>query len=130
MIKNSVLKHSLFYIALSLLLIIAFFIQFIVTDFSPEVGFFTQLKQAYIVNAFLAFGIYFVIGKVKGKKPESAGFVFMLGSGIKFFVFFSVFYPVYKEDGDISRLEFATFFVPYTICLVSEVYFLSRILSE
>jgi len=54
----------------------------------------------------------------------------MAGSFLKFIVFFLVFYPPYKMDGNMDKLEFAAFFVPYVICLVLETVFTARMLQK
>ena len=54
----------------------------------------------------------------------------MGGSFLKFAVFFVVFYPSYKADGDIQKVEFAAFFVPYVLALIVETYFASKMLNQ
>jgi len=49
---------------------------------------------------------------------------------VKFIVFFILFYPLYKSDGDIQKIEFATFFVPYSIALILETYYTSKMLNN
>ena len=61
---------------------------------------------------------------------SNLGFIFMTGSLIKFGIFFIVFYPGYKTDGDIQTLEFTSFFTPYAICLIIETYFLVKLLNQ
>jgi FtsH-binding integral membrane protein len=75
---------------------------------------------AYGVNVFIAIVIFWMIFKLKENYKEQLGFVFMLGSLLKFLVFFVVFFPLYKADGDIAKVEIATFFVPYLSCLLIE----------
>ena len=45
-------------------------------------------------------------------------------------VFFIVFNPVYSLDEDVQRIEFATFFIPYTVNLIVETTFLVRVLNR
>lgn len=78
------------------------------------------IMLAYGLNLLLAIFIFGMIFKLKKSYKEQLGFVFMLGSLLKFLVFFVVFFPGYKADGDITRVEVATFFVPYVTCLVLE----------
>ena len=54
----------------------------------------------------------------------------MAGSGLKFLLFFLLFYPSYKADGNMSTLEFISFFIPYAICLILEVSYLSKELNN
>ena len=89
-----------------------------------------KIVLAYIVNIILAIGIYTLMLLLKNKYQSQLGFIFMLGSFIKFIVFFIVFYPSYKADGTMSRLEFAAFFVPYVISLIMETTSLSKWLNK
>ncbi len=85
---------------------------------------------SYLLNYTLAASILIVIQSKFNKKSSHTGFIFLGGSGLKFMVFFLVFYPFYKEDGTMSSLEFAAFFVPYATCLILEVAFLSKQLNN
>jgi hypothetical protein len=58
------------------------------------------------------------------------GFVFMMGSFVKFAFFFVFFYPTYHSDGIITRQEFLSFFVPYVICLIAETLTSIRLLNR
>jgi F0F1-type ATP synthase assembly protein I len=64
------------------------------------------------------------------KKSAQTGFIFLGGSGLKFLVFFLVFYPYYRQDGVMATSEFAAFFIPYATCLILEVIFLSKQLNN
>ena len=91
---------------------------------------FHGLQFAYFVNAFLAMGILAALMRMPERLQGSLGFLYLGGSMIKFLVFFLAFYPVYKADGDVSKLEFATFFVPYALCLIVETTVLVRMLNR
>ncbi len=79
-----------------------------------------KIIAAYIVNFALAVFIYTGLFLLKDKYLEQLGFIFMFGSLFKFLVFFIFFYPSYKIDGNISTLEFTSFFIPYAISLILE----------
>ena len=89
-----------------------------------------QIIYSYITNAALAIGIFWGLTSLKTKYSNQIGFLFLASSYIKFFVFFIVFYSPYKADGKIVFLEFASFFIPYMICLILETYFLSKQLNQ
>lgn len=89
-----------------------------------------KIILAYIVNLTLATTIYIGLFLLKEKQESNLGFIFMMGSLIKFGVFFLLFYPSYKSDGDIQTIEFTTFFIPYAVCLIIETYFLTKLLNE
>lgn len=73
--------------------------------------------QAYLINFSLASIIIFILGRLPERMQGNQGFVFMIGSAIKFAFFFIFFYPFFKEDGEIQNIEFASFFLPYAIAL-------------
>ncbi len=96
-------------------------------DYKP---FSNQIIATYLVNYFLALAIYLFINKLKIKYGHLTGFLFMIGSFLKFLIFFIFFFPLYRLDGVINRFEFASFFIPYLTCLVFETLFLVKILNK
>ena len=89
-----------------------------------------KIILAYIVNTVLAIGIVTLLFVLKEKYKSQLGFLFMAGSGLKFVIFFIVFYPVYKFDNEITRLEFFPFFTPYFLCLILETVHLTKLLNK
>lgn len=89
-----------------------------------------KIILSYGVNFLLAAFIYLIIQQTLKKNGAQTGFIFMAGSGIKFIVFFSVFYPFYQQDNIMQTTEFAAFFIPYAVCLILEVTYLSKQLNN
>lgn len=89
-----------------------------------------RIVLSYVLNYILAAAILIVIQSRFNKKSVQTGFIFLAGSGLKFLVFFLVFYPFYREDGTMATSEFAAFFVPYATCLILEVTYLSKQLNN
>lgn len=89
-----------------------------------------RIVLAYIVNLVLIISIFGILYLLKEKYKSQLGFLFLAGSLLKFAVFFIVFYPFYRQDGVISKLEFASFFVPYVLGLVLETISLSKWLNK
>ncbi|MDB4534572.1 DUF6168 family protein [Vicingaceae bacterium] len=89
-----------------------------------------KIVLAYIINILLAIGIYIGLYMLRKKQESNLGFIFMTGSLFKFGIFFLIFYPGYKSDGDIQSIEFTTFFIPYAVCLIIETFFLTKLLNE
>jgi len=89
-----------------------------------------RIVLSYLLNYIMAAAILIFIQSKFNKKSSQTGFIFLAGSGLKFLVFFIVFYPFYREDGTMSTSEFAAFFVPYATCLILEVAFLSKQLNN
>lgn len=85
---------------------------------------------SYVVNSILAAIIFIALYVFRSKLKNQIGFLFMGGSFLKFIFFFLLFYPAYKADGEMSRLEFAAFFIPYGISLVIETVFTAKMLKK
>jgi hypothetical protein len=79
--------------------------------------------ESYLFNGTFALLSYVLLLLMNRKNPGLTGFIFMGGSALKFLFFFLIFYPTYYTDGNISRIEFASFFVPYALCLTAELIF-------
>lgn len=119
-----------FLIVLIAVLGLIFFIHvaFLRSTGFPPYG--NMLVWSYVVNGLLAAAIFILLYVFRKKLKNSIGFLFMAGSFLKFIVFFIVFYPSYKTDGDMNKLEFAAFFVPYAICLIMETVFTAKMLQK
>ena len=89
-----------------------------------------QLALSYLVNGMLAISIFVSIYIFRRRLKNQIGFLFMGGSFLKFIFFFIFFYPEFKADGEMSRLEFAAFFVPYGISLIIETIFTAQLLKK
>ncbi len=108
-------------------IVFAFFLHFFLV---LEEQFLEILLKSYFINFVMASFIFSVIYKFKQTKPDLLGFYFLGGSFFKFIVFFAIFLPFFKEDGDLSSQEFFTFFIPYIIVLVVEVSLLIKVLNK
>lgn len=89
-----------------------------------------KIVLSYVVNFILASSIFYALFHFREKLKNAIGFLFMGGSFLKFIVFFLLFYPFYKSDGEIQKIEFAAFFAPYAIALILETYFTSKMLNN
>lgn len=126
------MKHTftLFSIKLIIVLSIAFAVHLFILSAKGLPLYENKIVLAYVVNAILAISIFGFLFKMKDKYKEQLGFLFLGGSALKFIVFFIVFYPFYKADGEISKLEFAAFFVPYLLSLLLETISLAKWLNK
>ena len=88
------------------------------------------LQLSYLINGLLAIFIFSVLMILKKKYNDQLGFLYMLGSFVKFGAFFLVFYPLFKQDDIITKIEFGLFFVPYLISLLIETIDLIKILNS
>ena len=109
---------------------VTFTIHLLVLSLLEKSLFEHKLILSYVVNFVLAGIILLVIQRTLNKKSSQAGFIFMAGSGLKFLFFFLIFYPAYSADGNMQTIEFVAFFVPYAVCLILEVIYLSKQLNN
>ena len=109
---------------------VAFAIHMLVNKLMSIPLFQHQILISYAVNTALAVGVFWGLTSLKKKYNNQIGFLYLASSIVKFSVFFLVFYGPYKADGEIVLLEFTSFFIPYTICLVLETFFLSKHLNK
>jgi len=89
-----------------------------------------KITLAYTLNYVVAISTYLAFYFGKEKHKESLGYFFLGGSSLKFILFFTVFSASYNADGIISSIEFAAFFVPYSVCLVLETLLLIVLLNN
>jgi len=120
----------LYLVKLLAILIIVFPLHLAILYFLEKPLFENMIMSSYSINFILAAIVLLVIEKTMNKKSAQAGFVFMAGSALKFLVFFIVFYPSYQADGEMQTVEFMAFFIPYAICLIADVLYLSKQLNN
>ncbi len=89
-----------------------------------------RIVLCYLVNFALIIIVFGSLYLLKEKYKSQLGFLFLAGSFLKFIVFFIVFYPFFKTDNHISKLEFAAFFIPYSSGLILETFSLSKWLNK
>lgn len=88
-----------------------------------------QLFFLYAVNASIAIFIYLTVFLLRKSSDGYLGYYFLLGTLVKFFVFFVFVLPVFKEDNIVSKTEFFTFFIPYFLSLIVETKSLISLLN-
>lgn len=108
---------------------VTFFIHFLINSYVLKLTDLNELIYSYSINILLACSVIVLLFVLKEKLKNQLGFIFMGTSLLKFALFFLLFYPNYNNDGDLSRIEFLTFFVPYVICLITECVILSKFLN-
>ncbi|WP_406685351.1 hypothetical protein N1F78_06400 [Seonamhaeicola sp. MEBiC1930] len=89
-----------------------------------------HIVLSYVLNFILVIKVFGLLYLLRKKYKSQLGFLFLAGSLIKFAVFFIVFQPIFKQDGVVSKLEFASFFVPYVLGLIIETISLSKWLNN
>ncbi len=126
MIK-SVLK---FLLILTALMVVSFALHVFILHLNSLPVFGNNIIGCYVFNHLIAAVTFFGLLFFKEQLSSSLGFIFMGGSMVKFGLFFLIFYPSFNQDGEISKIEFAAFFIPYAISLIVEVIFLSKTLNK
>lgn len=125
---NQIFKQ--FVIALFVFVGLAFSLHLLLLYVAELPLFENKIIASYIVNLILALLIFSGLFFLRNKYKNQIGFLFMGGSFLKFFVFFLFFLPVFKEDGATDKLEFASFFVPYAVCLIIETLGVMKLLRD
>ena len=113
-----------------ILLTLVFTIHLVVLNTFQFSLFENRIVLSYIVNLILIIVIFGILYLLKEKYKTQLGFLFLAGSFLKFAVFFILFYPFYKLDNIITKLEFAAFFIPYVTGLILESVSLSKWLNK
>lgn len=88
------------------------------------------LLPSYGFNTAITLIFFWVLLYSSRNKNTYLGWIFLLTSALKFFFFFFLIYPLFTIDGEVQKIEFYTFFLPYSWCLVSEIHQLSKILNR
>ncbi len=85
---------------------------------------------SYLLNSSLVVLFFVFIDLFTHKFKNQIGFVFIGFSFLKFVLFFVFIYPTYNQDGNLSKQEMITFFIPYCVCLVYESIIVSKTLNN
>ena len=126
--KNKNLER--FVLILFSILAVAFIIHISIFSFLNYDLFASRIITSYVGNFVLTVVIFAYIYKNRIKKTERLGFFFLGGSMIKFMLFFIFLNPFFMEDGLVSRLEFLSFFIPYSLALTVETQQLIKELNK
>ena len=124
---NPVIKFSL---KLTGILVVTFALHTSILHYLQFPRFNNLIIESYIVNVLMAVIIYGSLFFLRKKYLDVLGFIFMLGSFLKFGVYFIFFYPIFNFDGEVLRLEATSFLIPYLTCLTVETYYLIKLLNK
>ena len=84
----------------------------------------------YAINASIAIFVYWTVFLFRNDGKGYLGYYFLLGTFIKFFIFFIFVLPIFKEDNVVYKTEFFTFFIPYFLSLMVETKSLISLLNS
>lgn len=124
---NSFVKFAILLIAL---LLIAFLIEIGAHHFMKIELFGGFIIGNYLFNFAITLFTYFIFLFLLMKNSKQLGFVFLGSSMLKFILFLVFIKPNLELEHGIRSLEFATFFVPYTVSTSLEAYYLIRHLRQ
>ena len=88
------------------------------------------LKVCYLFNTLITLAFFLLLLFVSKHNPTILGWVFLLTTGIKFLLFFTLIYPSFQRIGMSRAQEFLSFFIPYVAALTLEIYELIKILNR
>lgn len=123
-------KNKIFIVTLVTALAIAFTVHAIlhIAYKFPLFGSFVILS--YFFNfAYVMVEVWF-LQKRQQKPNANLGSAYLGLSMFKFLIFFALFIPLFKMDGNTNRFEFFGFFIPYSISLLAGTVFLIQLLKE
>ena len=113
-----------FHLLLFSILVISFFIHKYSIDNSEHLLF------LYAVNALIAIFVFWTVFLFRRNSKGYLGYYFLLGTFIKFLIFFIFVLPIFKDDNIVSKTEFFTFFIPYFLSLIVETKSLISLLNS
>ena len=119
-------KTTLKYIlSLTVLLVLSVIVMISVFEVS-----WSELAINYVFNYSLSVATFCTILYFLKKKSDQLGFIYLGNISLRFLLFFIFLYPAILADGEASKREFAFFFIPFTLCLFTEVLYVLRALKE
>ncbi len=116
-------KLIAFHFVLAVTLSLAFFLQ-------KSIAQTDHLFVLYLINALAAILVYNLAIFFRKTQQDHLGYFFLVGTALKFFVFFVYVLPIFKEDGYQTKEEFFSFFVPYAVALIVETISLVFLLRQ
>ncbi|APU10124.1 hypothetical protein A5M85_07455 [Cellulophaga lytica] len=119
-----------FFITILISLAVAFGVHLLVLDDMQKPLFDNKIVLSYVINFVLVTAIFTIIYLLRNQFKTQLGIFFIVGSAIKFLFFFMLFYSSFNADDNINLTEFASFFVPYSICLLIETFFIAKVLKN
>ncbi|MBQ0735299.1 hypothetical protein [Aquimarina celericrescens] len=85
------------------------------------------INLSYLFNASFTFLFTTTIILLSNKYKDQIGFIFLVGSFVKTGIFLAL---IKVNNIEIDKNVFLDFFIPYGICLILEVYYVSKMLKS
>ena len=126
MLTNKLVK----YVVLFILLFTIYKLQLFLSKTYQIDTIINIITISYLVNGSLVILFFVFIDLFTHKFKNQIGFIFMGFGFLKFVLFFIFIYPTYNQDGNLSKQEMITFFIPYSVCLIYELIIVSKTLNN
>ncbi|WP_025743740.1 hypothetical protein [Aquimarina pacifica] len=111
----------------SIVLVVGYFIHSVVVKYLTPTKDFFIINFSYVFNGVFSCLLTIIIVVLREKFKDQVGFIFMAGSLVKLGLFLVI---SRVADLEIHKSVFLDFFIAYVICLILEVYWVSRILKD
>jgi len=89
-----------------------------------------HLILSYCLQLILAVATYTLLLVLHKKHKDKLGFIYITGSILKFIIAYVLLRPIFNADGQISRPEFLSLFVPYILALAFNTWAMQSLLKE
>ncbi|MFZ9954486.1 MAG: DUF6168 family protein [Flavobacteriales bacterium] len=89
-----------------------------------------HLILSYSLQMILAIATYTLLMVLHKKHKDKLGFIYITGSILKFIIAYVVLRPVFNADGQISKSEFLSLFIPYLLALAFNTWAMQGLLKE
>jgi len=121
-IRNTVL------ILIALLIVLFSGHYFVVKDMNDNA--FNLLLLTYGFNLGVTILIVVLFSWAFKNRVQQIGTVFLMSTGAKFLLFFTLIYPFLNMNGSVKSFSFGAFFIPYAICLTAEVLLAIKLMNK
>lgn len=111
-------------------LLLAFFVHCYIIENLSAYPKDQNLGSYYVMNGVVSLSIGSIIIYISEKKSTYLGFVFMAGSLLKFLFYFILYYGQLVDDLTERKAQVLSFYVPYGLSLIVEVWYLIRHLNK
>ncbi|KUJ62567.1 hypothetical protein AR687_06960 [Flavobacteriaceae bacterium CRH] len=125
---NRVVDFLKYFIPFSVVLVLAQY--FAMDSLSVKLNFLYSVWSIYAFNIIATFLVYLFLIFVNNNFPTYTGFAFLGASLFRMMGAIVFLIPLIKSDIKNPIIDLSTFFIPYFLFLLFEVYFTIRLLNE
>lgn len=115
---------------LTILLVVSFVVHYFILSNLSDAFEINLLIYTYLSLFGMTALIVFAILKFQKKYFDQVGFLFLVGSMLKFALYFVLLKPYYLHFELSKSQAFLVFFIPYIISLIAESVYVSKLLNK